>query len=255
MIPNYVGVTGIKSVSDARAVLGLFEKHGFTMQSCKIPMIGILVSGRMLDVTWESERYPRIDVLGEIISEIDGKAFCTVHVDNKPRSKWCDEILAIEAYLSGMDVGGIQINVKHPLPGEIARLKKEFHKDVSIIMQYSDDFISKDPKKAAADFSAYAHLVDYVLIDPSRGQGLEINAGKALSHYTELKKHFDIGIGFAGGFTSANIGKYIEKFKKHVGGSNFSIDVETGVRDNKNDLSIKMVDEYLSSAHEAFQKN
>ena len=246
MTKNYIGLTGVTSASQSMIVISLFDEKGINMKSEIIPMIGILISPRNLDPEWYSNRYPNLKTIGEIIEAIKGKCFLTLHIDSKSEYSWCDDLFKLCEKIP-KEFDGFQINVKHPNVSDLQRIKEKYP-NKEIIMQYSDDFITMNTYDALDSLNQYIKYVDNILIDPSRGRGLEIKIDEAIKHYNLIHNAFHhIKIGFAGGFNPNNIETYTTKFNSNIGQKTYSTDVESGVRDQYDRLDLTLFEKYLTA--------
>jgi phosphoribosylanthranilate isomerase len=247
---NYIGMTGITEEKQLFGIDSIFRNGKFPNQNHDI-MIGILISPRNLDKTWFSSRYPNIWEIKNILQSLYKKEkykdfFNTLHIDEKANSNWeyCLELLINKI---GIIPKGIQVNVKHPKVKDIKRLSERFP-ETQIIFQYSGDFLNKDIKEAMKDLSVYTKYIDYVLIDPSRGRGLELNSNLALKHFIQIKKDFNhLNVALAGGFNHKNIRDYVKAFKASLDSFDFSLDIESGVRDNDDKLDLIKFESYIQN--------
>lgn len=210
-------------------------------------MIGLLISGRNRDPAWESSRYPRYGDFKDMMN-VRGNTFVTLHMDAKKSDLWYLDLLYFGDKFPLMGFDGFQINVKHPDPLDIVSLKNQFP-DKKIILQYSKEFLTLCPECAVQDLEPYSRFIDFVLIDPSRGRGESLNLEVACDHYHEIKTQYPaLGVGFAGGFTPESISSTIWDLKKHTNMIDFSIDIETGVRDAEDKLDLAKVEKYITEA-------
>ena len=97
----------------------------------------------------------------------------------------------------------------------------------------------------AGRIQAYGSAVSDVLIDPSAGRGLEFSlAGSTeLALYQILCTEDELKLGFAGGFDGDNVTARVQEIIDLTGRTDFSIDVESQVRDR---LSERDGDDVLS---------
>lgn len=245
MIENYIGITGITKSVKVDKTLELFNQFGFNMDSEHIPMLGFLISPRNLNQDWYSSRYPKASQFKPLLKIAEGRAFNTLHIDSKAHLDWD---IALETLVKELDlvdlVDGFQINVKHPELKKFKRLRKVFpHK--KIILQYSNDFLDLKPRDACKQIKPYSKVIDYILMDPSRGRGLGLDTLIACIHYRVLKNNFNFGIGFAGGFNPDNIWNYLDTIIGEIGTKCFSTDIETGLRNANDDYQASKAGNYL----------
>lgn len=243
MLKHYVGVTGITSAKEGTSVLNCFARAGFSMIGRHVPMVGVLISPRNLDPEWHSYRYAKFGDFPSIIKSCEKKCFLTLHVDAKSKDDWKGDFCKLLDNLPLEGVDGFQINVMHPEPSQLRDLRSKYP-GKAIIFQYNKDFTSKDVSSAMQDMDKYEGLFDFVLIDPSRGRGEQIDMERSMEHRDALVARYGKLVGFAGGFNPENIEGIVESLVERIG-TDFSIDVETGVRNEKEELDIGLVLEYL----------
>ena len=247
MIENYIGITGITRCVQVEKTLELFNHFGFSMDSEHVPMLGFLISPRNLNQDWYSSMYPKASQFKPLLKSAAGRAFNTLHIDSKAHLDWD---IALETLVKELDlvdlVDGFQINVKHPELNKLTRLRKVFpHK--KIILQYSNDFLELKPRIAYKQIKPYSKLIDYVLMDPSRGRGLGLDTLIACNHYRVLKNNFNLGIGFAGGFNPDNIWNYLDTIIGEIGTKCFSTDIESGLRGAEDNYKVSKAGFYLKN--------
>jgi hypothetical protein len=248
---NYIGLTGFKTPWQISHALETFFK--LKLKSDHILMIGLLISPRNIDRDWQSARYPLFEAYDGLIESCHERSFTTLHIDSKNTIDWDKDLIQLCKHLDVDKIGGFQINVKHPRIDQLKNIKRVYDRK-DIIMQYSNDFLDLSPNEAKVEFTPYAESIDHVLIDPSRGRGVELHNDKAIAHYTMLIENFSFNVGFAGGFSPSNITSHIRELRKSLKTNNFSTDVETGIRDDNDDLSLERMDEYLVNICKAFNE-
>ncbi len=255
MNKNYIGITGLTNIHQVEMLVTYFKKFGFIIDSDRIGMIGFLISPRNLDPDWKSSRYPSFKKYKPMLETCKKRVFSTLHIDTKSSFDWLSSLKTLLQKIEPdsekmMDlIDGIQINVKHPDPCDISELKI-LYPDLKIILQYANDFIKLDAESVIKDLKAYENIIDYILIDPSRGRGLKIDFRDAINHYKLIDKAINVKIGFAGGLNSENIETFLNDTIQHNDGLNhinFSLDVESGVRDEFNNLDLSKVFKYLKN--------
>lgn len=247
---NYVGITGITSVAEAVTIAFKFKESGFPTKTHDA-MIGLLVSPRNLEPDWYSTRYPSLGEYPKIlkaIQSVDTNLFKTLHIDEKNTSNWRNDLGELVRTIGPSLIDGVQINVMHPHPMDLCVIKRAFP-HLRIIMQYSSDFFDLDIDDAMREVRPYIKNVSHILIDPSRGRGLKIDPKVACEHYAKLRQIYpDTCVGFAGGFSPDNISTYLVKFQEVAGNTKFSLDIESGVRDEDDRLVMKKASDYISTS-------
>ncbi|HLF54492.1 MAG TPA: hypothetical protein VI612_02120 [Candidatus Nanoarchaeia archaeon] len=254
----YVGVTGIVSTQEVEAVINEFSSAGYSMTSPHIPMLGVLASFKSLNAQPTSRRYPRIELLPELMRAAAGKAFTAVHYNTSDAIyTLCGQVKKV---FDGIYQGGLcralQLNVPWPEVRQVGFIRQDMP-EMQILLQLSQRAMTGlTPKETAERVKLYGGLLSYVLIDPSGGRGLEFDLQKSLEVYRELREQTPgLTIGFAGGLTGANVEERARLLTAQTETSGVCIDTESGVRDKLSDkpgddvLNVGKVREYLQGAH------
>ncbi len=138
---------------------------------------------------------------------------------------------------------------------EIEKIRKN-HPYLSISLQISQYLMKGlNLTELVEHIQLYKDYINYILIDPSRGKGIEMNTSFSTSIYKLIKeKAPKLNIVFAGGLYGENIGTILKDIINEIGSRDFSIDAEGSLR-NKNSeifgddiLNIQKVEEYLINA-------
>ena len=263
----YVGVTGPTTEDDVRGLLKLFDTYGFSMSTSYIPMIGVLVSYKTLEQGRHPTRarYPDLEIVPRLLEAVDGKAFATVHYNTRTPYKLAGEVASIldldDVYDNGL-CDGVQLNVAWPPAGQIDLLKNEYP-DLKIIFQLSrraSEGMTDDEVVERLAYE-YGNLLDYILIDPSAGEGISFDINRSAAMYRKIKKAgIDANIGFAGGLSGENVSEVIGELKDILGTGDempkkrfqISVDTETRVRDDNDLLDLGRVQLYLEGALAGF---
>jgi len=245
----YVGVTGCVTKPEVMNVLDKFSDAGYCGASHE-PMTGFLVSYKTLNGRHTSNRrYPGICRLPDLVKA--SYAFNMVHYNSRELNTLAEQVINI---FNGIypKCHALQLNIPWPDPRQLELIKNEFT-DMEIVFQASRKVTAGKSAALIADCVAvYGDLVDYVLIDPSGGQGKPFDLERSLSIYSELRSRTpELTIGFAGGFTGDNVAERLELIIDRLGESSFCIDAEGGLRNKVTDaygddlLDIEKVGAYV----------
>ena len=252
----YIGVTGLISKSEIQSTLELFASCGITLQTSRIPMIGILVTEETLRVGTHRKkaRYPPLKEIPELLKTAKGKCFATIHYHSK-NPGFAEEIGDLLCYKEIYENGlcrGLQLNLADPSSREIQKIRKSFPQ-LAIILQLNPSLLSTNVKWVSFITEHDYRMLEYFLVDHSRGTGRPIDLTFATAVYKILKSRgVHHGIGFAGGFSHINISNHIRYLRRELDTTNFSIDVESGIRtQNKYDLG--KAEQYIANAAQAFR--
>jgi len=230
----YVGVTGPTSIEEVDSIIHAFSEANYGMETPHIPMLGYLVSLKTLNGEQISnKRYPTFGELSELIKRADNKVLTMIHYNSRERSTLADQIRDIfEGLYSNHLCRALQLNIVSPDKEQVALIKKRFPK-MQIVLQASGSFMgNRTPQELSREIGSYGRSIDYVLIDPSGGRGLEFEIDKSVGIFKELNEKLPyLTIGFAGGFTHENTAGRIKDLMRKAQTSQFCIDAEGGLRD------------------------
>ncbi len=253
----YVGITGAASKKEADAVLKEFANAGFTMQSGHVPMLGILVSyKRLMGIPQDNLQFPRFQEVYFLLKQGAGKALTMVHYNSREISTLSDQVYRIFNHLYRDDVcKAVQLNITWPDIKQVKQIKKDFP-EMQIVFEANKTVLEgKSAGDVAQGIKQYGSLIDYVLIDPSEGNGEEFDVNNSIHIYQELKDRLqNVTIGFAGGFTGENVEERVQRLASALGNTDFCIDAQGKLRDKvgeaygQDKLNIKKVKAYLQNA-------
>ena len=254
----YIGITGPVSIKEVEDICKEFSNAEINMISSHSPMLGFLVSYKTLsNQPTENRRYPLVKELPDLLKATNYEVLTMIHYNSKEMSTLADQIAKI------FEFGGVyqddlctalQLNVVWPDIDQVAKIKNQFP-DMQIVFQASHKATAdKTPEEIAERIKKYGNSLDYVLIDPSGGRGIEFDLDSSVALYSELKKQTpNLRVGFAGGFTGENVAPRIKELTKRLGEDNFCIDAEGGLRDKITEaygddlLNIEKVRKYLQA--------
>jgi len=242
---RYIGITGFKTKEEIDACIE--ESSG------KEPMImyGILTSPKNFsNIAREGSRRPAFINLASLLEYVPKSAMPTIHhcSNNRQISSELDTLLiADDIYDRGL-CKAIQINQRLPDVKEIKTFKKKYS-DIKIILQLEPEDIA-DPKATGQIVNNYEGLVEYVIIDPSKGIGKELNVYDTLKVLNNLKINAMPVI--AGGLSAENVGAVVKFFRKEYG-DGFCIDVEGKIRDVEDKLSVEKMTSYIKEAYKVYR--
>jgi hypothetical protein len=225
-------------------------------------MIGFLVSHKTLNGQEVlNRRYPDFAIIPSLLEASQAYTFNTIHYNSRQLEDLGDQIKGIfvgQIYNDSLS-RGVQLNIPWPPAEELTKTKRSLP-ELKIIMQLSKSALENlNPIEVSERVLRYGNLVDYVLIDPSGGRGLEFDPYKIVKYYTELRARCpDLTIGLAGGFTGENVIERCKKLIELTGETAFSIDAEGGLRDklsaNYGDdlFNFQKAEDYIKNAEEVF---
>jgi phosphoribosylanthranilate isomerase len=259
----YLGVSGLVTVKEIKLLVDLFERNGFNIEGSRIPMVGILVSYRSIDLGFNpsSRRYPSLRDIPRLLEATENKTFNTIHFNTKRPEvlhQDIEKLLILEDNYDRGLIHGIQFNLAWPLKEEIDIIKKQYPK-LKTIFQLSNYAMENLQLTEVTDRLNVYPDIDYILIDPSGGKGLGFDLKYSSEIYRNLKRAgFNAIIGFAGGLSGENVAGIILNLKENLNTIAFSIDAEGRLRDKKSDahgdddLSPEKVRSYIENSAHAF---
>lgn len=248
----YIGVTGFMTNKEVESVLSIFPEN-----SNRILMAGVLAS----TTTVMSERPSKFNGRYPVIDDIEGiftshpRVFNAIHFHDKTR----DDIQIFDqmqmlTLKGGKYFHGFQLNIKWPNP-EILRSYRSAHPKKKIILQVGGGAfkdVNQDPATMAKKIkNDYGNWIDYVLIDPSGGEGKKFDIQMALLCLRALETTCDpkIGFGIAGGLCHDNVNELLLPVITEF--PNVSIDAEGKLRDSDNGdvLNVGRTLQYVQAAN------
>lgn len=258
---NYISVTAGINESEVSSLIQEFYQAGIYPGAMHKPLIGFLVSNKTLygDGT-RNRRFPAFRELTGLLNLASLSVKTAVHYNTSNYDNISSEICDMMSGIAAIDV--LQINTTRWLDEiEIRKIKEQFS-DVNVSIQLSENCMKGMTAADIAKRISLYHGIEYVLIDPSRGRGKELDIIRSCNIYRESKKRNpEIHIAFAGGISGANVASIIAGLFEHLETIDFSIDAEGKLRDKHSndffgddDLNLSKVREYLQCAGRAFQK-
>ncbi len=243
----YVGVTGFTACEQVEEVLKVFPKlTGKTMgdweQLPVMLMAGVLVSSKTMrgGINRWPERYPEIGKVEEIIPH-DPRVLGLIHfnTDAEDIASELKDLFDILGYPKNID--GVQLNVPWPEPAEVREFWHQYFRDSGdhepyIVLQVGEDafaMTNHDPTTLSVWLHDYQGIVDYVLLDPSGGEGKRFDPFELYPYIKEIRaRGINIDIGVAGGLSDicySHCLPILEQFPET------SVDAQGGLRDKATD--------------------
>lgn len=253
----YIGVTGASSKEEVEEVCRRFSDASYAMSGDHIPMLGFLVSREPLggqDIS--NRRYPAVDTLPELLQATRSSVMTTIHYRSRERDTLADQVgkLFTGIYEKGL-CNAVQFNIIWPDVKQV-KMVKDMFPEMKIVLQASDKAMADNsPREIMEKVRQYGDSLDYCLIDPSGGRGMEFDIERPFAIYLEIKREIpDLTIGFAGGFTGENTADRLRRIIKRISRQDFFIDAEGGLRDKVTEkqgndlLNLDNVGAYLRAA-------
>lgn len=242
--PRYIGATGF---SQATEVSELLSEVPDSFEH-KI-MVGVLANQKTLAgfVQDQPLRYPPRETLGDIFVP-HKKTINLVHWNTKEPERLVED-LSQTAELVGPLLHGFQLNMRWPEPRLLRAWRESGHPAQTIVLQCGKGALTDvkmRPQELIARLREYQGLIDYVLIDASGGTGTNFDPYFTRECFAEVGEAFPaLGLGVAGNLKSStlyNLSKVRSRFQ------DFSIDAESGLRNEDDTYSAKRARNYLTIA-------
>ncbi len=260
----YIGVTGLKTVKDVQELSDICLNEGGLFGHPKgsgwghinhVPMYGFLCSNKRLENPLVGgTQSPPIQDLQTLIRLTPNGAIPMIHYFTTNRDKLTDEIKSLfdGPYSLYESCQALQINMDWPSQFEIQAIRRSFP-DMQIVLQIPRKAIGGlDSIAITEETKKYDYLVQYVLIDPSGGEGIEFDLNKCISLFIELSEKIcgrNIILGVAGGFDGSNVADRIMKIATNLGHAYFCVDAQGKLRtENKESLDYSLVRGYIGNA-------
>lgn len=248
---SYVGITGFTYPQQITNVL----RTASLPDSDVLVMVGVLVSNRTMKGAtnkWPN-RYPSPERLKTIFAPRPGLLNLVHFNTDQPKSLFDD--LRYVQDLVGQHCDGFQLNMAWPDPRMLERYQSDGVSTRKIVVLQCGSAAMKevsDPNDLARRLYDYEGLIDYVLIDPSGGHGVEFDSAHVHSIFSCLSQEApgSIGFGVAGGLSAATL----SRLEPLLAEFDFSIDAEGKLRDVHDDLVVSTAALYLRRAIELYRK-
>jgi phosphoribosylanthranilate isomerase len=244
-IERYIGITGFKTKEQVEAC----RQASIGLEP--IIMYGVLTSQKtLIDPTSEGTKRPALVNITGLLEYIPKTALPTIHhyTENRQFMQELGQILSFQNIYDKGFVKAVQLNQRLPDISEVEKLKNQYS-NIKIILQLEPQDIAT-PEVTGKIVSNYQGLVDYVIIDPSRGIGKELNIHDTLKVLNNLK--IDAIPVIAGGLSKDNVYDLVKFFRKEYG-NNLCIDAEGKLMNNQGTLSIDKMKGYLDAAYRGYE--
>ena len=244
----YIGITGFTSRSEVTTVLKSRSKDSKHLVS-----VNVLVSSKSLrgEELRQPKRFPAREKIPGIFGD-DPQVLNLLHFNTNRPDELLHDMLDAQS-LAGPFCHGFQLNMAWPDIGVITEYKKMYPKN-TIVLQCGQRVIEEAGSAGALArrVTEYRDIANYVLIDQSGGQGLPLDIILARSYFAEISKEVPtIGLAIAGGLRAEALHKLYTLWKKF---SDFSIDAESKLRTDGDDLDTTKAACYLKIADTMFVK-
>jgi len=205
----YIGITGYKHLHEIRNIVQF--TNSFPLGKF---MFGITSSNkRLLDPTKAGKTSPALRAIEEMVKAVPQHHLPMIHYFTPTDENLVDEIVALFDYCR-LDSShcGLQLNLLWPKPKLLEELRKAFEPSFKITLQLPKDALVYTDADIIKSLRHYEGLIDYALIDPSGGMGIDFDIAKAGELMLKMSQSLNNIIpGVAGGFSDENVAERINQ--------------------------------------------
>lgn len=249
----YIGVTGIMTPQERRAVTSAFgipRTHHL--------MRGVLVSPKTLagGTNKYPHRYPPIGEVHKIFDKTAGVFNCihTTEDEQKPLNGHLMRIINA----CGSNVHGFQLNMCWPSVKELAEFHENTFFGYRVVLQVGRramEQVDYQPPLLVERLREYREVIHDVLIDGSGGKGIPLDVAKTCDYLQAIEDwEPDLGKGFAGGLSAKTLYSLANTILMRF--PNASIDAEGALRHRESDdLDLILASAYLEEAQAMLRQN
>ncbi len=266
----YIGVTGVTNAHDARIVSKAMHNHTQHTQIPHMAALGVLVNESTLaGYQALNRRCPPIESIPKIFETaltVNPNVFTVIHYTCKDRemlSRSVRKIMTLPGLYYNSEENGlcnaIQLNggFEQVHANKLAEIQNEFP-GLRIIYQVPKSDLCMSVAAVLKNIDERAEFIDYVLLDASGGRGIPMDMRLMTLYGSALRDAARIAFGFAGGLNENTVADCIHELGSILEYSNFSIDVERGVRnplaDRYDELDTYKAENFFANAVQAIAK-
>jgi len=246
----YIGITGFKTKNEVKEVSKLFEENLGKINNSHTAMFGFVTSTKRLeDYTKPGKTSPAVRDLQDLVYAVPDSFFPVLHHFTTNLNRLYDEVCQL--HLQTGYGWGLQINSVWPLSDQVRRIKGAYP-NKKIILQIPKEAIEKTEREIEypGRLKKYSGLIDYVLIDPSGGLGMDFDTTSCINLMNFTSEILpEVGVGLAGGLCASNVATQIWSVANKYG-KPFSVDAEGKLRVDTYDgqfLYSKQVKSYIEN--------
>lgn len=236
----YVGITGFKTVFEVNTLADAYRNFGFFGDYTA--MFGFATSDKKLrNKSKEGKSGPRFIDIPRLARATPKEAIAMVHYFTRNRSNLVEEVKEVFTYENLYEDNlsrAIQINQDWPDTEHVRQIKHTFPemKVVIQIPQRAMDGLSQN--QIVNRTEEYSELADYLLIDPSGGQGKEFDVQECTDLMITLNEVLpNTRVGVAGGFSEENVSERFETIASRFQ-EPFIIDAQERLRGKSKERSL-----------------
>lgn len=258
----YIGITGISTIEEAEIIAKNFQIQLLGLKT-HVAMSGYLVSQKTLlgDVIGP-ESYPFLGLLPRLLALTAPASTNAIHYSTTDRLTLGDQVnrlLETGNIYSDNLCQTVQLNMLWPDIEQLEKIRVRYP-DLGVILQLGPDVLD-DPTGVDLEpkLKNYSDVVDYVLLDPSQGQGQPFEVEEIAPFYRTVSHVLrDRPIILAGGFDESTTLKRLRRIAWVLQTSDFGTDAQHGLRINNletDKIDLGKAISYLHQAAEFFRQS
>ncbi len=251
----YIGVTGFMELDEVERCRECWAELCQNETPQRLLMIGILISSTTLagQVNSLSGQFPRCSLIRKIV--IDSPyLFNCLHFNTRAPENLYDQLMLSMDY-GGEKINGIQLNMVWPEAKALQRVKTQYPR-LKYVLQVSPHLAGYQlmtPMQVACKIKAvYGNLIDYVLVDFSRGLGQELPLDDVRLYLRAIAEiNPDISLGTGSGLYAENLRPLITQLTPEF--PDLSFDAQGRLHDNSDGGGRLMLPETIAYLKEGAQ--
>lgn len=215
---SYIGITGFNTVAQVKELNTRLNSYPFGYF-----MYGVTCSNkRLLDPTSSGKTSPSLNELPKILEEVPKHHLPMVHYFSSNEKTLHEEVVALFEYC---DLAcGLQLNATWPHPEQIRHIQQKLSnrypskrtswEHVPITLQLPKSVLELSNNDIITGLQQYEGLISYALIDPSGGEGIDVDLKRASELLQWMQTSLEtITPGVAGGFGHDNVAARIKELR------------------------------------------
>ncbi len=262
----YIGITGFMSSREVELVLSAYKKARPIIKSSfgtivyigdydRYLMVGVLANLATLygQKGLQPNRYPEIGDIKNIFPHHGNDVINLIHYSTTEEGTLFVQMMALTELVGG-SLDGFQLNIPWPNPNDLRAYNARYpHKIIVLQIGRKALGMATGTLGLHTCLSAYKGLIDYVLFDPSGGKGEPFNATAIPQCCLRIARDTlgeSVGLSVAGGLSSKTL-HILEPIIKEF--PDISIDAESKLRNEIDNLVIAETESYIKTAFEVLQ--
>ncbi|MBP7721719.1 MAG: hypothetical protein KA155_04190 [Alphaproteobacteria bacterium] len=261
----YIGIAGVTTRQQTKAITGQFYSNAVgTGGNGHYGLMGYCLTSEMIN-GHDDRTDPRYIKLDDLYVLNFKQPFGRNAIHYSPHPEAPDDYFTGDLYSIFMGKGSeiyksgagrvLQINRAFNVSAASMSVAKEMLPSLTIIFQLGPDKIMEmRPDELVSRIAPYSPNIHAILLDSSYGTGSKMDTKKLVPYVAALEKVFPSKIlVFAGGLNPENVAEQISALSQ-VTTRPFSIDVESGVRNERGELDLYKTEAFIQRAAREFER-